>query len=167
MVTRLDRPVVAVERQEVLGIGAVGGMVGDAVGEFPGLFAGFLHDHMALDDVGQADAGEVEILVESSRGPDRTRLDAAMGQFGFFAEIGLAPAGKGDGELIEQRGLIAFDRKQVMRITVEDFAGKLALGQKCVGGQRLAGEIDFEGIDQRGKGADFVGLLGLVVAGAG
>lgn len=127
--TALDRPVITVECEHALGVGAVGGVAGDAVGPFPRFFAGFLNDHMAFDNKRLADAGEVEILVELGCRPDGTRLDAAMSQRRGFAEVRLAALGKSHREIVEQLGLIAFDRKQVMRLTGEYVAGQVALGQ--------------------------------------
>lgn len=111
----LDRPVVTIECQDALGVGILGRMAGDAVSQLPSLSAGFFNDHMALDDKRLTDAGEVEITVELSRRPDRTRLEAAMGQRRLFAEVRRAPLCEGDGEIIEQMSLIAFDREQIMR----------------------------------------------------
>lgn len=134
IVTRLDRPVVAVERQDLLCISTVWGMAGDAVGEIAAFLAGFLKDHMALDDVGLANAWEVEIIVELSCCPDRARHDAAMLQGRGFAKVGLAALGKGEGEILEECGLIGFDGKEVMRLALENRVGEVALGQQCIGG---------------------------------
>lgn len=147
MMTRLNRPMVTIECEHVLGIGAVRRMAGDAISEFPGLSAGFLKDHMAFDDIGLTDAGEVEIIVELGCCPDRTRLDAAMGQFGLFTKVRFTALGKGDGQIVEQVSLIAFDRKQIMRLALEDIASQVALGQQRISRECFAGQIDFEGID--------------------
>lgn len=165
--TRLDRPMVAVQCQDAFRVRGVGGMAGDAVGQFAGLFTGFLDRHMAFDDIRLPDTGEVQIIVELGGRPDRARLNAAMGQGEGFAKFGCAALGKGYGQIIEQRGLIGFDREQVMRPPRENGTGELALGQKRIGSQRFAGELDFQRIDQGQESTDFIGLLGLLVAGAG
>ena len=46
----------------------------------------------AFDDEGLADARKVEVVVEAGGGPDRALFDAAMGQGGRLAEVGLTAA---------------------------------------------------------------------------
>lgn len=84
----------------------------------------------------------------------------------MFATVGFAAISEGHDQIIEQLTLIAFDREQVMRISGQNLAGEMALGQQGVGGQCFAGQIDFEGLDQGQERPDFIGLLGRVVVDA-
>lgn len=142
-----DRPVVAVKRQDALGVGAVGCMAGDAIGQFPRFFAGFLADHMAFDNKRLTDAGEAEVIVELRCRPDGARLDATVGQCRFFTEVRRPTLGKSQREIVEQLGLITFDGEQVMRSSLADVTSQMALRQQRIGGQRLAGQVDFKRID--------------------
>lgn len=42
----------------------------------------------------------------------------------------------------------------------------MALSQEGVRSQRLAGQVEFKHINQRDESADFIGLLGVVIAAA-
>jgi hypothetical protein len=53
-------PVVAVERQEASGIGALGGMIGQAVDDLGGVLAGLFVDALAFDEEGLSDVREVQ-----------------------------------------------------------------------------------------------------------
>ena len=65
-----DAPMVTVERQYSGGIGALRGVVGQTMDDLGGRLTGLLVDAQALDGEGLADEGEVQIVVESGRGPD-------------------------------------------------------------------------------------------------
>jgi hypothetical protein len=64
-VVGFDAPVAAVECQHLLGISAIGGMVGQAADDLGGLFTGLLLDALALDEEDLADVGKVQIVVEA------------------------------------------------------------------------------------------------------
>jgi hypothetical protein len=74
----LDGPVTAVVGQDGRGIGAVRGVVGEAVDGFGRTLAGGFRDDFTFDDEGLADARKVEVVVETGGGPDRALFDAAM-----------------------------------------------------------------------------------------
>lgn len=162
MAAIFDGPVVAVEGEDALWIGGVWRVAGDAVGDFPGVSAGFLVDHVALDEKGLADAGEVEVVVEGGGGPDGAAFQAPMREGVLFTVLRLCALLEGELQVGEQIGLIAFDGEQVMGLMFEQIGGELALGQQGIGGEGFAGEI--ERVDEREAGADFVGLLGCLVA---
>ena len=108
-------------------------------------------------------SGEVEVVVEEDRGPDRARLDATVRPRHGLAEVGLAALGEGRLQLCQQFGLVAFDGEQVMRLAlVDEVVGPLALGQQGVGGEGVVGDLDR--VDQRDEGTDLVGLLDLAAA---
>ena len=85
----LDGPVTAVIGQDGRGIGAVRGVVGEAVDGFGRTLAGGFLDDVAFDDEGLADARKVEVVVETGGGPDRALFDAPMRQGERLAEVGL------------------------------------------------------------------------------
>ena len=86
----LDGPVPAVQREQALGAGGVGGMAGDAVGVLDGLLAGGFGGDGALDEEGLADMGEGEVIVECRGGPDGAAFDASVAKLGPFPEVGFA-----------------------------------------------------------------------------
>lgn len=165
MAAVFDGPMVAVEFEHAGRGCGVGAMAGHAVGDFHGGFAGFLVHDAALDGEGLSDAGEVEIVVQCTRGPDGAAFEAAMRERVLLAEVRLSALLEGQLEIGQQRWLIAFDGEQVVRLAIDDVASQLALGQQGIGGEGFAGNL--QRLEQRDEGADFVGLLGLVVAGYG
>ena len=61
---------VAVECQQTLGIGAVGGMVSQAVNDLGRFLTGLLLDALTLDEEGLSYRGKIQIVVEGGGGPD-------------------------------------------------------------------------------------------------
>jgi len=108
--------------------------------------------------------GKVEIIVELGGGPDRARLDAAVGQVQGFLELRLAALREGQLQIGQQPGLVALDGEQVVGLTfLDEVGGERALGQQRVGSEGFTGEVD--GLDERDEGSDLVGLFGLFVSG--
>jgi hypothetical protein len=143
MAAVLNGPMVAIEGEDALGVGGVGAVAGDAVGELGGDFAALFVDDMTLDEESLADEREIEVVVERGRGPDRAGLKPAMSQRRRFAEVGLAALLEGELEVGEQRWLIGFDREQVMGLAIlDDMGGELALGQQGIGGEGFACDVE-------------------------
>ena len=75
----LDAPVAAIEFQQPAGRGAGRAEIGDAVGEFSTLFAGFRKEGVALDQAGLAYVGEIQEIIERGRRAQGAFLDAPVG----------------------------------------------------------------------------------------
>ena len=90
VVEGLDGPLAAVEGERAFGVGGERVEAGDAAREFDGALSGLLDDGGAFDEEGLADMGEGDVVVEFRGGPDGASLDAAVGESGRFAEVGLA-----------------------------------------------------------------------------
>ena len=163
----LDGPVPAVQREQALGAGGVGGMAGDAVGVLDGLLAGGFGGDGALDEEGLADVGEGEVIVECRGGPDGAAFDASVAKLGPFLEVGFAAFLEVDVEVGQQVGPIALDGEQVVRAAADEEVGELCLGEQRVGGEGFVGEVGFEGLEHGDDGADLVGALGLLAGADG
>ena len=157
----LDGPVPAVQREQALGAGGVGGMAGDAVGVLDGLLASGFGGDGTLDEEGLADMGEGEVIVECRGGPDGAAFDASVGEVELLAEVGFGAFSEVEFEVGQQVGPIALDGEQVMRASADEEVGELCLGEQGVGGEGFAGEVGFEGLKHGDDGADLVGALGL------
>ncbi len=124
--------------------------------------AGFLVDRLAFDGKGLADVGEVEIGVEGRGGPDFPGLDPSVIAVDGDG-VGCWSVAEEQGEIQQQGGLIGFDGKVVVGVSLQhQIVGERALGQQGIGGDVFVGEVD--GIEQRDGGLDFIGLLGLFIA---
>jgi hypothetical protein len=93
-------------------------VAGEPEDRFEGGFAGFLVGHAALDGEHLTDAGAVEIVVETGRGPDRAWLDAALGQGGWFAEVSGAAVFKDQPDRVMERGLMVLGHEDVMGLAL-------------------------------------------------
>jgi hypothetical protein len=71
VVMGFNASVMAVEGEESSGIGALGGMVGQAIDGFGGDLAGRLLEALARDGEGLSDEGKVQRVVEPGGGPGR------------------------------------------------------------------------------------------------
>jgi hypothetical protein len=74
----LDTPVAAVEGEQALWRGLLGGEVGDAAHPLKALLTGLGEGDVTLDQAGLAKVGEVEIVVEGGGGADRALLNAPV-----------------------------------------------------------------------------------------
>ena len=126
----LDGPVAAVQRQQALGAGGVGGMAGDAVGVLDGLLAGGFGGDGAFDEEGLADMGEGEVIVECRGGPDGAAFDASVAKLSPFLEVGFAAFSEVDVEVGQQVGPIALDGEQEVRASADEEVGELCLGEQ-------------------------------------
>ena len=93
-----DAPVAAVECQQASGVGALGGMVGQAVDDLGGRLACLLVERVPLDGEGLSDMGEVQVGVEPGGGPNGTRFQAPVLERERFAEVRLAALFEKQGE---------------------------------------------------------------------
>ena len=126
----LDGPVAAVQRQQALGAGGVGGMAGDAVGVLDGLLAGGFGGDGAFDEEGLADMGEGEVIVECCGGPDGAAFDASVAKLSPFLEVGFAAFSEVEFEVGQQVGPIALDGEQEVRAAADEEVGELCLGEQ-------------------------------------
>ena len=138
----LDGPVAAVQREQALGAGGVGGMAGDAVGGFDGLLAGGFGGDGAFDEEGLADVREGEVLVECRGGPDGAAFDASVAKLGPFLEVGFATFLEVDVEVGQQVGPIALDGEQVVRASADEEVGEFGLGEQGSAVKVLLARLD-------------------------
>ena len=158
----LDAPMAAIHLEYLLWSGLIRWPTGEAIGGFAGTFAGFLVDRLAFDDEGLPDVGEVEIGIEGRGGPDFSDLDPSVIAVDGDG-VGCWSAAEEQGEIQQQGGLIGFDGKVVVGVSLHhQIVGECALGQQGIGGDILAGDV--EGVEQRDGGLDFIDLLGLFIA---
>ena len=78
-----DLSMATIDRQQTFGRSFVRGTTGEAERDFTRGLAGFLQDHLALDEKDLSDVREVEISVELRAVPNAPRFDAAMSDAGF------------------------------------------------------------------------------------
>lgn len=169
VVQGLDGPVPAVELQDAFGVGGVGRVAGDAVGALDGRAAGPLVHDGALDEEGLADVWEGQVAVELRGGPHGAALDAAVGEAGLLAEVGLAAVAEEELDVAEQRGLVGLGGEREVGAAAAQEVGEPALRQQGVGGEGRAVEVEV-GVEvgEHGEdGADLVGASGLVVGADG
>ena len=114
-----------------------------------------------------SDAGEVDVVIEGGGGPDGALLDASVCEGGRLLEVGCACClgGELEGDIEQQCRLVVLDGEEVMGVAFEEVGGESALGQQCIGGEGLGGDV-VELVEEWNDGADFVGAFGFVV-GAG
>jgi len=161
--TILDAPMPPIGCEDLLGCGLVWRSARDAIDDVGGAFPGCLLDALAFDDKSLPDVGEIEVGVEGTGDPNFPRFNPSMAEGGRLYEIrGLALL-KVEGNILEQVGLIAFDREVVMGLPVVDqIRGERALSQQGIGGDILA--VNLDGIEQRRGHRNLVGALALVGA---
>ena len=115
----LDSPMAAVNGKELLGIGFIGFSAGDTEGDIVGGFSCLFFDRFPFDHEGLSHMGEVEIGIELGGGPDFTGFDPTMirgikgDEIRFFAVLEI------ELDILQESGLIAFDREVVMGVTLQ------------------------------------------------
>ena len=96
-----------------------------------------------MDDKRLSDVGKVEIGIEFGCGPDFADFDAAVVRRVAIDKIRFLPVFKVQGDVLKKTGLVVFDRKVVMSVTVSDqIVSDFALGQQGIGGDFFALNID-------------------------
>lgn len=158
----LDTPMAAIHLEHLLGIGLSWRPAGEAVGGFGGTLPGLFVDRLTFNDEGLTDMREVEIGVEGRGGPDFSGLDPSVIAVDGDG-VGCWPVLEEEGEILQQRGLIGFDGKVIVGLSLHhQIVGECALGQQGIGGDVFV--VDVDGVEQRDGGLDFIGLLGLFIA---
>jgi len=143
MAAVFDAPMAAVGGKNALSVGLLGGSAGDAVGDFTGVFTAFFICGLPLDDKSLSDVREVQIAVEFGRGPDFADFDPAVVRRVVIDKIGVPPVFKVQRDVLKKCGLVVFDGEVVMSVALFDqVGGDLALGQKGIGGNFLALNVD-------------------------
>jgi len=141
--TVFNTPVAPVGCKNALGVGLLRGSAGDAVGDFTGVLAVFFVGGFSLDDKRLSDVGKVQIGIEFGCGPDFADFDAAVIWRVAIDKIRFLPVFKVQGDVLKKTGLVVFDRKVVMRVTVPDqIVTDFALGQQGIGSNVFALNID-------------------------
>ena len=142
MTAVFDGPVAAVGGKYALRIGLFKGAAGDAIGEFIGVFTGFLIYGLPLDEKSLSDVRKVEIVVEFGGGPDFADFDPAVIRRVVLDKIGLLPVLKIECDVFKKPGLVVLDGKVVMSFTFDQVLCELALSQQGIGGNFFALNID-------------------------
>ena len=143
MAAVFDAPMAAVGGKNALSVGLLRGSAGDAVGDFTGVFTAFFICGLPLDDKSLSDVREVQIAVEFGRGPDFADFDPAVVRRVVIDKIGVPPVFKVQRDVLKKCGLVVFDGEVVMSVALFDqVGGDLALGQKGIGGNFLALNVD-------------------------
>jgi len=143
MAAVFDAPMAAVGGKNALSVGLFRGSAGDAVGDFTGVFTAFFICRLPLDDKSLSDVREVQIAVEFGCGPDFADFDPAVVRRVVIDKIGVPPVFKVQRDVLKKCGLVVFDGEVVMSVALFDqVGGDLALGQKGIGGNFLALNVD-------------------------
>ncbi len=122
------------------------------------MFAVFLVDRLAFDEVDLAYVWGVDIAVQCTARPDTARFDSPVFARGDFDEIGGLPIAEVERDVLVEHGLVGFDGEVVMGVALcHEVAGEFALGEQGIRGDVLT--FNRNGIEQRDGHADFVGLL--------
>src|SRR5205823_13986681 len=74
--TVLNRPVTAVDFENLMRAGLLGGPTGDAVGNVQSALSSLFLRDVPLDDEGLADVRKVEVIVQLRGGPDFSGFDS-------------------------------------------------------------------------------------------
>ncbi len=99
------------------------GMPGETVDGFGRGLAGLFLERMAFYDEAPVDAGKVELVVATGAGPERALFNAAMGQGGGRAEVGLIAVLEQHADRGAERGLVGFDGEDSVGVTRERVGG--------------------------------------------
>jgi hypothetical protein len=161
MATILDTPMASIGDEELLRRGLIGRAAREAIGELEGTFPRFFLDAHAFDDERLPDVGEIQVGIEGVGRPDLPPFDPPMAQGGGFDEIWGLAIRKIEDDVLEELGLVAFDREMIMRVPVfNQIGGEGPLGQQGIRGDVLA--LNREGIEQGRGHRDLVGPLARV-----
>lgn len=143
MATVFDTPVAAIGFKNTLGVGLLRGPAGDTVSHITGVRAGFFVCGFALNHKSLLDIRKGKIAVELGRRPNFALFDTAVVGWITKDKIRFPGIFKEQCDVFKESGLVSFDGEVIMRLTVIDqVGGKLALGQKGIGGNVLALNID-------------------------
>lgn len=114
-----NTPVAAIDSQNLVGIGLVWRLTGDAINDFTRDFPGFFLDSLPFDHEDLAKAGEIEIIIEFRRCPDLSDLDSAMAGIRAGGRR-FAAIFKIETDFFEESRLVAFDGKVIIGLPVFD-----------------------------------------------
>ena len=143
MAAVFDAPVAAVGGKNALSVGLLRGSAGDAVGDFTGVFTAFFICRLPFYDKSLSDMGEVEVVIEFGCSPDFSGFDSSMVRGRIVNEIRLLPILEVQFDVLKESGLVVFDGEVVMSVALVDQVGSdLALGQKSIGGNFFALNVD-------------------------
>lgn len=160
-----NTPVATIDSQNLVGIGLIWRLTGDAINDFTRDFPDFFLDSLTFDHEDLSKAGEIEIIIEFRRGPDLSDLDSAMAGIRAggrrFAEIF-----KAETDVFEESRLVAFDGEVIMGLpNLDQIASQCTLGQKCISGDDLSCDVDR--CKQRDGDLDFIRLFDGIIPGYG
>lgn len=123
----------AIDIEQALGRCLLWRAARDAENRFAATFSGFLFSHLTLDQEDLTDVGKVEIIVEGRARPDAPCLDAPVCKRCRLGELGRTAPFEQLCDVAFERGLIAFDREVVVRLTRDEVLSQRALCQKRIG----------------------------------
>lgn len=157
MAAVFNTPVAAIDFQNLVGVGLVWRLTGDAVSPFAGNFSRLFVGSLPFDQKDLAKVGEVKIIIEFRRDPDLSNLDSAMAGIRASGRR-FAAIFKAQTDIFEELRLVAFDGEVIMGVPVFDqMSSQCTLGQKCIGGDGLSGDVDR--CKHRDGDFNFIGLL--------
>jgi hypothetical protein len=143
MAAVFDRPVSPVCGKHLLRVGLSRSLAGDAIGDFTGVFTGLFICELALDDKSLPNVRKIQIVIKFGCGPDFTDFNSAVIRRIEKEKIGIFAIFEVYGNVLKNTGLVVFDRKMVMSVTLQDqIVGDISLGQKGIGGNFFTLDID-------------------------
>lgn len=100
---------------------------------------------MPLDDEGLSDVWKVNVVVELRGSPDLSGFDSSVIRGRLFNVLRLFPIPKIELQILQNSGLVPFDREVIMSFSLcDEILGQLALRQQGVGADILA--LDSNGL---------------------
>ena len=117
---------------------------------------------MPFDDERLSYLGEVEVTVQFGCRPDLPELDAPVIRGIIRDEVRFPPVFEKELDILMERWLILLDGEVVVGLAPDDVLGDLPLGEKGIGGDIFA--LDVDGGKQRDRGLDLVGPLDLLIS---
>lgn len=162
MTAVFDAPVAAIGIKDLLRIGLLRSLTGDAVSDFTRELSVFFVGGLALYDKGLADVRKIQIVVELRCRPDLTDFNAAVIRRVIQCKIGFFSVRKVQCDVLEEPRLIVFYSEMVMGVALFDqISADFTLGQQGIGGDIFP--LDVDGVQHRDDRIDFVCALDSIV----
>lgn len=163
MAAILYAPVATVNLEHTLGVGLFRRSTGDAVSDFGRALAALLLYGLPFNHESLSYMGKVEVVVEFGGGPDLSDLYSPVVGRRILNEIRFLPVAEVEFDIFHESGLVSFGGEMILGLTVDEVVGYRALGEKGIGSDILALNVD--SIKERKGRLDLVGALDFFIYG--
>lgn len=120
MAAVFDAPVAAISSQNLLRIGLLRRVIGNAIGGFGGRLAGFFCDAVSFNHKSLTNVREIQIVVEVGGSPYFAGFNPAMVRRSNVNEIRFLPIREEELDVFKECRLVSFDGKVIVRLTFRD-----------------------------------------------